>query len=238
MLRVLIVSAAMIPALGGLKPPAFEPALVKPDTVKYSQKMKVMGREITVTITRSIKQILLGSASAWQVVDLVTSPMGQGSDTLDIDASSLMPIRRSGRQGPQSIQLTFSSAAIRGSISSGAMSMPVDLKPAGLTLPDGAGLEVPLATLPLKEGYATSFGLIDLMKMKIEPVTVTVTGLEKVTIAAAPQEAYRVEMVPDDDPATSQTFWIAKGSRRLIKSEARLPAAMGGGTAVSEMVTN
>jgi hypothetical protein len=224
------------PRAGAPVPPLFNPGLVRSDTVKYVQRVSVSGREITVSITRSIRKVRLGATSAWQVVDLVASPMGQGSDTLEIDAGSLMPIRRSGRQGPQTLRLDFSPRAIRGTMSSGAMSVPVNVKTSGLALPDGAGLEVPLTTLPLHDGYTTSLGLFDLMSMKVQPVTLTVAGTEKITIASGALEAWKVEMMPRDDPAGAQTFWIARESRRILRSEARLPAAMGGGIAVSEMV--
>ncbi len=217
-------------------PPVFNPALLRSDTVKYTQTMNMMGREVTVNTTRTVAPARRGPARLWRVIDRIVSPMGEGADTLDLDASTLMPVRRAGRQGPGSVALTFSPGGVRGSISSGAMTVPVDVKFPALTLPDGAGIEVPLATLPLREGYRASLGVYDIMAGKSRPMVLAVTGTGNVAAAGTTIDAWKVELTSPDDPSSDETYWIAKTDRRLVKSEAKLPASMGGGTVVSEMV--
>ena len=114
--------------------------------------------------------------------------------------------------------------------------MPVDIKFPGLTLPDGAGIEIPLATLPLKEGFKASLGVYEMMAGKSRPMVLAVTGTEKVSVAGTTVDAYKVELTSGEDPSGDETYWIAREGRRLVKSEAKLPPSMGGGIVVSQMV--
>jgi hypothetical protein len=62
-----------------------------------------------------------------------------------------------------------------------------------------------------------------------------VTGLEKVTVGSRAFDAFKVEITPTDGEAGGSTLWIAKDSRRVVKTESKLPAQVGGGTVTAEL---
>jgi dienelactone hydrolase len=217
-------------------PPVFDPSLVKADSVAYTIKYTMNGQEISMAVARIVAIVQSGPAKIWRVIDNAHSPMGDASDTVEIDAGTLRANRQSATQGPMIMKYTFTPDSINGIVSAGPNSMPVKLKVTTLTLPDGAGLELPIATLPLKEGYRTSLDVFTPMLGKSTTMTVRVGGIEKVTVPAGTFDAYPVSVVSRTDEDGYQKYWFAKDSRKLVKSEAKLPATMGGGSVAVVMV--
>ncbi|MBI2619456.1 MAG: prolyl oligopeptidase family serine peptidase [Ignavibacteriales bacterium] len=202
----------------------------------YSTKMNMMGREIALMTARSVSKATHGGKSVWRIIDQTTGPMGSGGDTLDVDAATLLPVRRSVSQGMGSIALNFTSDAVEGTISGPGMSMPVNIELSQPVLTDGAGTEVAVSSLPLKEGYTTTIYTLDIMGGKAKAFTLRVTGSEQVTVTAGTFDAYRVELTPQGDEDGGMVTWIGKENKRTVKVEAKLPAQMGGGTAMGELV--
>ena len=75
-------------------------------------------------------------------------------------------------------------------------SRPINAKAAGTYFADGAVAPLMLATLPLKEGYSTTYRNFPLMKQQTMAYTLTVVGKETVTVPAGTFEAYKVEVYP------------------------------------------
>ncbi|HWP82875.1 MAG TPA: alpha/beta fold hydrolase [Bacteroidota bacterium] len=215
--------------------PKFNGALVKPHSATYAMNMKMMGRDISTTTNRTVSKTTWNGKNVWRVIEEGSGPMGTSSDTLDLDGESLLPLRRSARQGMATIVLDFKSDAVEGKMVAGPQQMPINIKLSNPALTDGAGTDLPLATLPLKEGYETILHTLDIMGAKTRPMTLKVLGIEKVTVQAGTFDAYKVQ-VTSDDGERSTTFWISKDDRRTVKVESKLPAQMGGGTAVGELV--
>ena len=223
-------AAAKAPAV----PLMVNAALVKSDSMTYVAKMSMMGRDISFTVKRTILPIDVAGKKAWRVLETTQSPMGIGADTLDLDAASLLPLKRSATQGPASVKLVYSQDSIKGELSNMGNTMPVAVKLTESTFSDGAGFEIPVTTLPLKEGYTTSAAIYQLMQ-GVKSMTVAVEGIDHVTVGSRAYDAYRVTMTNPDEPAGGQTYWITTDTRKLVKSEAKLPSSMGGGTVVSEL---
>ena len=112
--------------------------------------------------------------------------------------------------------------------------MPVIAKLSGPVLSEGAGLEIPVCTLPLAEGYTASLEVFDVMQAKAKKMFVKVIGLEKVTVNAGTFDAYKVEIMPEGGEGGTK-LWISRDGRRTVKSEVQLPPQMGGGSAVGEL---
>ncbi|MBN2356659.1 hypothetical protein JXO59_11150, partial [candidate division KSB1 bacterium] len=90
-------------------------------------------------------------------------------------------------------------------------------------------------TLPLKDGYSANVNQFELMAGKAKPMSVNVLGSEAVMVGSDAIDSYKVEIKPIEDEEGGSVLWIAKDSRRIVKSENKLPAQMGGGTVVSEL---
>ena len=89
-----------------------------------------------------------------------------------------------------------------------------------------------VASLPLAEGYSTTYRTYDLTKMKMALWQLKVVGSESVTVPAGKFDTFKVESASADGGSEKTTFWIAKGSRQPVKSVAGGP---GGATITSEL---
>jgi dipeptidyl aminopeptidase/acylaminoacyl peptidase len=213
----------------------FQPKSVKASTVKYTTTFAAMGQKISMNTTRTLSSVKVGGKNVWRIVDASTGMMGSSSDTVDIDPATLLSLRRSVNQGGGMISLTFSAEGVKGTMSGRGTTMPVDVKATGPVVSESAGLEVPMGTLPLAEGYAASVQVFDLMTQKVRPMAIAVTGKQQVTTPAGAFDAFVVDVTPTDGESGASKMWFTSDGR-LVKSESELPAAMGGGKAVTEMV--
>jgi dipeptidyl aminopeptidase/acylaminoacyl peptidase len=215
--------------------PSFNGTLLKPDTLQYTTKMEIRGQQLTINATRIISRATSAGKDVWRVVENASGAMGSGVDTLDMDATTLLPVRRSATQGPVKMAVTFSANAVEGKLVMGPQEMPIKATTTNTVLPDGAGIELPLSTLPLAEGYKATLYQFETMSQKQKAMGLVVVASEKVTVATKSFDTWKVEMASKEGESGSSKLWIAKDSRRIIKTETKLPPQAGGGTAVMEL---
>ena len=91
-----------------------------------------------------------------------------------------------------------------------------------------------IATLPLAEGYETTFRNFNLQTQKVDMRQLKVIGAEQVTVPAGTFTAWKVEVSSASGEPGGNTVWVAKDSRKVVKITATLPS-MGGATLVSEL---
>lgn len=213
----------------------FKGSLLKPHASKYTTKISVMGRELTMSSARTVSAAEWEGKKVWRVIEEVSGAMGTGSDTLDLDAETLLPIRRSAVQGMATIKMLFKPDRVEGKIVAGGQEMPINVKTDTPVLTDGAGTELAVSTLPLAEGFKASLAVLDVMSRSAKRFSLRVAGVEKISISAGTFDAYKVELTPVEGDGGS-IIWISRADGRKVKSESKLPAQMGGGTAVSELM--
>ena len=90
-----------------------------------------------------------------------------------------------------------------------------------------------LATLPLVEGFTTTFRNFDVQKQKVTLKQAKVAGVEDVTVAAGSFKALRVDITSAEGEPGSTTVWIAP-DRQVVKMSAIIPS-MGGAKVTSEL---
>jgi dipeptidyl aminopeptidase/acylaminoacyl peptidase len=215
---------------------AFKGEVLKPSSAKYTTKASIMGREMTISSARTITPAEWAGKKTWRVVETGSGPMGQTVDTLDLDAATLLPIRRSAQQGMATLNFRFSPDAVEGKIIAGPQEMPINAKLSSPVLSEGSGVEVAVSTLPLTEGYSGTIDVFNIMQGKSRTMTVKVMGAEKVTVQAGTFDAVVVEIASAEGEGGATKLWISSDDRRVVKSETFLPPQMGGGKAVGEMV--
>jgi dipeptidyl aminopeptidase/acylaminoacyl peptidase len=215
---------------------AFKGSMLKPYSAKYVTKASMMGREMTISSTRTIMPAELEGKKIWRVVETGSGAMGQTVDTLDLDATTLLPVRRSAQQGMATLNFKFHSDGVEGKILAGPQEMPISAKFSSPVLSEGAGVEIAVCTLPLVEGYSGTVNVFNIMQGKSQTMTVKVIGAEKVTVDAGAFDAVVVEIASAEDKGGSTKLWISRDDRRVVKSEVNLSPQMGGGKAVGEMV--
>jgi len=210
--------------------------LLRPMSLAYKGKALVMGREVDFGIERSFAKGASGAAPSWRIISEQTSDMGSSSDTFDVDGSTFLPIRWSGRQGPATVVLNFTSSTVKGAINMGGNEMPVDMALAAPVYGDGSSFEVLVGGLPLAPGYETTLRVFDFQMQKARAMTLAVVGTESITVPAGTFQCYKVEAKPvDEDSGHSIIFVNASDPRCMVKGMFEMPPQAGGGTATADL---
>jgi hypothetical protein len=115
----------------------------------------------------------------------------------------------------------------------GGQPRPISADVGGDLFADGAGASLVLATLPLAEGYTTTFRNFNLQTQKVRAMQLTVGGTEQVTVPAGTFDAFKVDVSSPDD-GTKMTLWVSKLLRQVVKSTVTSPQ-FGGATVTTEL---
>ena len=205
---------------------------LKPGKYTYKVKLAVSGQNIEMDKTTDVVE----EGNTWRVTENITSPMMSGSDESVVSKKTLMPVKRTAKQGPATILMNYTAAKLTGSMEMNGQNRAIDKSLDGALFADGGGASLMLATLPLADGYTTSFRNFDLASQDIKTMTLIVVGKESVTVPAGTFETWKVDIKPADGSAGGQTLYVvADGSGRVAKEEAVIPA-MGGAKMISELV--
>ena len=200
-------------------------------TFKYQSKVEAGGQTITMNTTREIKE----ESGAWVITNTVSTPMGEAQDRTTLEKVSLALAARSIRQGPVTIDFTVKENKATGTMSMGGQSRPIAQELSGALFADGAGSYEVLGTLPLAEGYATTYRNLDLKSQKEKLMQMKVEGVEGVTVPGGTFETYRIEIASAEGEPGKTSLWIARDSRKVVKVVATVPE-MGGATVTTELV--
>lgn len=186
------------------------------------------------TIPLTIKKVIKDENGAWTVNETALTPQGEIVDVSTLEKGSLLLKRRVIKQGAMTIDLDITPDKVSGSITMNGEVKPIDAATGGALFADGAGTYDVIAALPLADGYSLSFRNFDVMKQKPQLKQLKVVGSESVTVPAGTFDTYKVEIVSTDNDADKQTVWIAKDTRKVVKSAAVLPS-LGGAVLTSEL---
>lgn len=198
---------------------------------KYEAKIAMGGQEMKLKLSTSIKE----ENGAWMATDTMESPMGPVIDVTTMQKGTLTVLKRSVRQGPAVINVEFTGNHATGTMSMNGQEKPISADLGGPLFADGAGAQQAIGSLPLAEGYSTTFRKFDLQKQTVKVDQLNVVGSEKVTVPAGTFDAYKVEIKSADNGHDNVTLWVAKDSRKAVKISAIL-AEMGGATLTAEMI--
>jgi dipeptidyl aminopeptidase/acylaminoacyl peptidase len=186
---------------------------------KYKSTLVMGGQTVAMEAASTVED----AGANWVFVDVAKTPMGEISDRTTVAKTTLAPVKRAVRQGPVAVDLDFANDEATGSVKmGGGQSHPVAVDLDGPLFADGAGASRVLATLPLANGYTTTFRNFDvqLQKAKVMQLTTSDDGTN-----------WKVEVKPADGAAGGMTIWYDKATRTMVKSTATLP---GGATVTTE----
>ncbi len=219
----------------------FDGSKIKSATMSYDIAFEVQGQQVALqNPSRTVAEVEHNGQPALAIVDRATLPPMMGNvtmvDSFVVARGDFKPLHRKLQQGPGSIMLTYTDSEVQGEMSQGGQSMPFT---SALDLPiiaDNHALEVGLSTLPLIEGYSASFATYNPMpgQQGVNTYTMTVTGMEEVTVPAGTYQTYVVE-VDRADSNEDSTLYLDSETKMLVKSMSTMPAQMGGGTITAEL---
>jgi hypothetical protein len=204
--------------------------------IEYNAEIEVRGEPTAMSVSREVKEGRIGDTPAWLVITVTESEMGASVDTFYVDKGTLAPVAHNVESGQMKAYGDYGADAIKGEISMGSQSIPIDVPLSAPVSPDGGALEVALTTLPLAEGYETTLRMFDVMSLKVRPWSLKVLGTEKIEVPAGSFDAYKVMLEPLDGGVDATTMYVGvEGPRCLISKSGKLPAMAGGGNSSMEM---
>ncbi len=224
--KTVVVTKRVEAANGGPKPMAE----LQPGVYKYQLKLAVGGQQLSLNLTTTIKE----ENGAWTATDVMETPAGPATDTAKLDKGTLTVRQRSMQQGPANIKIDYEGGKAKGSINMAGKETPIMVDLGGPVFGDGPGGPQAMASLPLAEGYTTTFRQLDVQKQKAKTMQLKVTGSEQVTVPAGTFDTFRVEISTDDGP-DKMTLWVAKDTRKPVKSST-VVAQMGGAILTDELL--
>jgi Prolyl oligopeptidase family len=199
-----------------------------PMKATYAASIEVGGQSIAMKIAQEARE----ENGAWVFTETAETPMGPAVDTGVIAKGTLLPKKRTVKQGPADIALEFSDTAITGSMTMNGQVRPVNVALVGPIFADGPGSHAVIARLPLAAGYKTTFRNLDIRSQKVDVKSLEVVGRESVTVPAGTFDAWKVQVSGTDGGTT--TLWVVADTRQVAKISAVLPA-MGGAVLTAQL---
>jgi hypothetical protein len=225
---VVKLTRAVDPAAVGAPKPAVD---LTSGTSTYKASIAANGQTIPLDVTTSIKD----DNGTWVATENAKTPMGDMKDETRLEKGTLVVKSRSVTQGPLAISLAFEGGKATGTMAINGQSKPVDAALSGPIFADGAGTHAVIGTLPLAEGYTTTYRNFNVQQQKVSLKQLTVLGVEEVTVPAGTFKAWKVEQKSAEGEPGVLTAWIAVDTRKMVKVSATIPA-MGGAVMTSELV--
>ena len=186
------------------------------------------------TFPLSINQVVKEEGNTWVINATAKQPGGEAVDITTVAKGTLVPVKRSIKQGPVAIEIAFEGAKASGTMAMGGEPKPFSTDLGGAAFADGAGSNEILACLPLADGYSTTFRNFDIRKQKAAVKQVKVTGSEEAKVAAGTFQTWKLEITSTEGEPGVTTLWVAKDSRKVVKTSATLPQ-MGGAVVTLEL---
>ncbi|HET7705282.1 MAG TPA: prolyl oligopeptidase family serine peptidase [Thermoanaerobaculia bacterium] len=217
--------------------PVVDASVVAPGTLNYTTTLNLSGgRSMKIDGKRVVARETSGGNAVYRVTSTATTPMGEASDVIVVDATSLRPVSRLAKQGPATVQIAYGDKAVTGEINAGAQKMPINVALEAPVFGDEAALELAVSAMPLAPGFRTTIRTVEAgMQQRVRFWSVAVSE-DSVTVPAGTFQTYKVVLEPLDNEGGGTTYWVTKDSPRyIVRGESKLPAMMGGGTAVSEL---
>jgi dipeptidyl aminopeptidase/acylaminoacyl peptidase len=212
-------------ASAGVPKPASD---LKAGTMNYQARMEMGGQGMNLATSTDVRE----EGDTWVITETAKLPMGEATDKTTYAKGSLIVLKRSITQGPLAIDYEVKDGKIVGEMKMGGQPRPISVDAGGDLFGDGAGAAETIATLPLADGYTTTFRNFDVQRQQMKTKELKVVGSEQVTVPAGTFDAFKVEINSSDGGKT--TLWVAKAPRKAVKQVATLPA-MNGATITSEL---
>ncbi|NEZ04347.1 alpha/beta fold hydrolase [Wenzhouxiangella sp. XN201] len=216
--------------------PTPDPDAIALGTLEYVTELNVQGNAIRMETTRTLAKAEQEAGPVIEIVSNATSPMGEASDRMVIDARTLRPISRTLSQGPATIEVEYSDREVTGRISAG-QEIPINIELDAPVYGSDSALEAAIMGLPLEAGYRTPIRVAEVgMQQRVRYFVLEVTGRETVEVPAGEYEAWKVSLEALDGEGGDMTLWVTTETpRKVLRVQGELPAQMGGGEYNTEL---
>lgn len=189
---------------------------LKAGSYNYNITLEMNGQKIPLAMTRTVTK----EKNTWVVKDALQSPMGEQTDEITYAQKTYKPATRKIAAGGNVMgSYTYAGNKYTSTIQGNQSSVDID----GAYLPDGAGNDMLLARLPLKEGYQTGFYIAS-QDGKSALHKFDVVGKEDLNGIAC----YKCELTNVEDASDVTTYYISadeKMTYKIVAPMAQMPGA-------------
>lgn len=170
-------------------------------STKYSVVLEMQGNKIPMDMVRTVADM----GGNWLVTDNVKGAMGEQTDEATYTKGSLQLVSRKVAAGPEVENISFAS----NKMTANGKTTDVD----GAYIIDGAGCDMVLARMPLKEGYEAGL-YVAAQDGKVKLNQFKVIGTESV----GGTTCYKCTLTSIDDPTDISTFYIGTTDKTTYKA--------------------
>ena len=203
---------------------------LNPGSYKYVAKLSMGTNTMNLSSTTNIAK----EGENWKIIDTINTPQGEMAEEAVLDGKTLAIKRRTMAKGPLTYDFEVKGTKMVGSVKFQGNDKAVDTELGGPLFADSAGAGQVIAALPLADGYTATYRNFDIQKQKPKLMQLKVSGSESVTVPAGTFDSWKVDITSADGGSDKITMWIAKDSRKPVKSSAVL-GQMGGATMTAEL---
>jgi len=189
----------------------------------YLYRIEMGGQKMELTAVLDVKE----ENGAWLVTETTKLPGGAGeaTDRAVLEKGSLVLRKRSVSQGPISVELAVADGKATGEMKMGGQPRPINVDVGGELFADGPGAPMVMASLPLAEGYSTTFRNFDIQTQQVRMMQLSVAGSEQVTGPSGTFDTFKVDFTAAG--GQKGTIWVAKDTRAVVKGVLSAPQMNG-----------
>jgi dienelactone hydrolase len=187
-------------------------------TLSYDATMKMRGRSIDLSSTRTIQATSTDGRQTWTAVTKTNTPMATVTDSLIMDRATLRPVSRHQR-GPVTMDITFADTLASGTMKVRGRSTSISKGFDAPTLAGGTHDLIALGAMPLEPGFSTSLQVFSPQQQKVRTANFEVTGTTTVDTPAGSFEAYVVDVTVGSDKVDGTVHLRKAAPHHVVKAE-------------------
>lgn len=199
----------------------------------YSMTFELGPQQIPMKLSRSV--VLEGNHV--KITDLMDSSMGKARNESILDAKTLSLLHTELEQTGMSMSLDLDEKNLKGEININGDKKAIDKPLDGASFSGGSGMPITIGTLPLEEGYKTSFVVFDANSQEQRTYQLEVVRKEKISAGRKIHNCFKVELTSLEGNGGNQEMWFDIESSILVKSIV-IVKEMNGAKITSELLSN
>jgi dipeptidyl aminopeptidase/acylaminoacyl peptidase len=196
---------------------AIDGSTLKPATLNYDVTMKMRGRSIDLSSTRTVAKVTSGEQPMWAFVDRTETPRATVVDSLLTDGSTLRPMEHH-LSGPMTLKTTYTDTSATGTLKMRGRSTSIDKTFKQPVLAGGTNVHLALAAMPLEKGFTTTLRSFNEQRQKVQTLTFEVTGTETVKAPSGSHDTFVVKMKSADGNTTGTMHLTKKAPHHIVKA--------------------
>ena len=220
--HLLIIWCVIAPVLDGQtpRPPRKNEHLAESNKIRSTMILWNTGLVETITPAS------LDGRKTWRITHYPQNPVDSNTndyDLYDLDQSTFAPLRSVMNNEESHVELLFAEKDVTFRQTRGKETMTEEIPVTGPVQPEGPGLDVFVARLPLAVGYKTHYAIVDRWgghgSTRVKAMTLSVSNQFQKNTALGKLEVYDVLIRPDDGSFQISEQVFARGPHFPVRVE-------------------